>query len=95
MRDEDLQDPGNYLRDIFRETSFIMSTCVLLGLLAGFFAGFGLFGNHLRGTIFLVVFLTFAGAIAGIACGSLLDFLWTQLRGPVDPRKPRRKKRRH
>ena len=46
MPDKDLQNPGNLLRDIWRETSPVMGLSVLLGTTAGLILGVYLFQSN-------------------------------------------------
>jgi hypothetical protein len=72
-----------------------MGLSILVGSVAGLILGIYLFGAAIRGGIVFVAFFTVGGFLVGAACGSLLDFLWTKLRGPADSsKKARRKKRR-
>jgi hypothetical protein len=92
--DDDLRDTDSLWRDIFRETSPIMGLSVLLGAVAGLVLGNYLFHDGMRGGAVFIGLLTVVGFLVGAACGSLLDFLWTKLRGPGARRKKRRRKKR-
>jgi hypothetical protein len=102
MRNDDpIEDTGNLLTDLWRNTSPIVRTGLFGGLGLGLLAGtyFGLrAGAELLGwgswepSVCAFVGCTVVGGFVGLASGVAVELIVDKIRGPQD-KKPRRRRR--
>jgi hypothetical protein len=102
------RDPGDFgsaLADIFRESSWVMGVCLVLGMLTGVGVALWLVwswpvldtrAERRIQAVFIggiVIAGLFLGALAGLVVGSLLDTLVSTLGKAVRPPRKRRRRR--
>jgi hypothetical protein len=102
------RDPGDFgsaLADIFREASWVVGVCLVLGMVTGVGVALSLVWSwpvldtraerRIQGVFVggIVLAGLFLGLLAGLLVGSLLDFLVSALGRAVRPPRKRRKRR--